>query len=141
MTEIKAQQKAEVIERLKMLRVPKKVREAFETDGRVHLCSRPHGDYRLLTDAEAEKVKAFEQKSGDMVYLVTRAVTLYGVLDSYFFVSKKPSSWDYERDGLDKDYAFVYCENQKNPELSEFGDIRFAHTKSRGIVRSDIDFF
>lgn len=141
MEQLKARQKAEAIERMKLLKLRKEVIEAFKTDGSVRLCTRPNGRFHALTEEETKEVKAFERERGAIVFFVTRAVTLFGTLDAYFFVGKDPDAWACEREGYDEGYAYAYVFNRNNPSCSEFGDICFSRTKNRGIVRTDIDFF
>lgn len=141
MEQLKVRQRAEAIKRMKLLRLPKEIIEAFRVNGSVHLCARPSGNFLALTEAEAKEVKAFEQSHGALVFFVTRAVTLFGTLDAYFFVGNDPSEWAYERGDYNEGYAYAYVFNRNNPDCSEFGDIFYSHTKSHGIIRTDIDFF
>lgn len=141
MEKLEVRQKAEALERMKALRLRKEVIEAFRADGSVRLCTRPHGRLLSLTKAETKEVKAFEESRGAIVFFVTRAVTLFGVLDAYFFVGKEPDAWACEREGYDEGYAYTYVFNRNYPDCSEFGDICFKRTKNGGIIRTDIDFF
>lgn len=141
MEQLKARQKAEAIERMKLLKLRKEVVEAFKTDGSIRLYTRPHGGFLTLTEAEAKEVKVFEESRGALVFFVARAVTLFGTLDAYFFVGKDPGTWACERDGYNEGHAYTYVFNRNYPSCSEFGDICFAHTKTRGIIRTDIGFF
>lgn len=141
MEQLEVRQKAEALERMKALKLRKEVIDAFAATGSIHLCTRPNGSFLTLTTDETNEVKAFERKHGAMVFLVSRAVTLFGSLDAYFYVSNDPSNWAYERDGYDKGYAATYVFNRNYPNCSEDGDICFKRTKNGGIIRTDIDFF
>lgn len=141
MEQLKVRQRAEAIKRMKLLKLRKEVIEAFQADGSVRLCTRPYGKFLTLTEAEAKEVKAFEQSHDALVFFVTRAVTLFGTLDAYFFVGNNPSAWAYEREGYNEGYGYAYVFNRNNPDCSEFGDIFFSLTKNHGIIRTDIDFF
>ena len=138
---LREKQREEAISRMKTLRILKKVANGFQKNGQVHICTRPEGEYILPTEKEMEGIREFERRYNALVYVVLRAVTFYGVLDAYLFVSEKPVNWEQERDDLSGEYIYCYVVNQNNPEISEFGDIAFKHTKSRGLVRTDIDFF
>ena len=64
MEQLKVRQRAEAIKRMKLLRLPKEIIEAFRVNGSVHLCARPSGNFLALTEAEAKEVKASEQSHG-----------------------------------------------------------------------------
>ena len=133
--------KQEAIARMKKLRVRKEIVDSFSKTGQAQICTRPYGAFILPTEAETAYVKQFEEEHAALVYLILRAVTLYGTLDSYIFVSSKTEQWECECDSLKKGVAYTYTVNENYPGCSEFGTIEFSHTVSRGIIRTDIDFF
>lgn len=141
MESIREMQKAEAIEWLKLLRVPQNVREAFEADGSIRLCEGPQGIYRTLTDAEVEQVKAFEDGSGYMVYLVIRAVMAYGVFDLYCSVCIEPEVSTFARSKIpSNNYVYAFCFNQDHPESNYYREVFITYTKNGGIACDDIDF-
>lgn len=114
---------------------------AFKNKCLVQISTRPYGKFIPLPEDEAIALRDFEKKAGVIVYMVLRAVTLYGTLDSCLFVGCAPDNWKNERDELKEGCTDTYTINRESPSCSELGYIDFKHTQSRGLVRTDIDFF
>lgn len=139
--DLRVLQHREAINRMKTLRMRKEVISEFERSGQVRICTRPHGNYILPTETEMAGIQEFDRQHNATTYVVLRAITMYGVMDAYFYVSGECDKWEIERNDLNKGLVMCYVVNHDNPECSEFGDISFKHTRSRGLVRTDIDFF
>lgn len=139
--DLQEKQREEAISRMKTLRIRKEVVNEFQKNGTVRVCIRPYGRFDSLTEKEILGIREFEHQYNAVVYVVLRSVTFYGVLDAYLFVSGIPDKWEQERDDLSGEYIYCYVANQRDPTGSEFGDITIKHTRSRGLVRTDIDFF
>lgn len=135
------QQKEEAIARMKLLRLRKNVVQNFTETGLPQVCTRPNGRFILLNAPELDKVRKFQKEYTALVYAVLRAVTIYGTLDSYLYVSSEAGEWKEDRKCLDEGYTLTYTVNQNFSDFSEFGFIDFSHTRSKGLVRTDIDFF
>ena len=94
------QQKAEAVERMKMLNLMGASREAFRRSNKVQKSepmSLGGAKFGILYDAD-EKLKQeiadFEAEHNALVYHVIRSYTEFGTWDSYLYVSNYPDEWE-----------------------------------------------
>lgn len=115
------------VKALETLKIYKPYVTAFKKNGTVTLFENFGGFWATPENGEEElyeKIKAFEEESGHLVYAVTHELTEFGELYNFLFISK------YEEDNtndtfedLKDGYAFAYVWNKDNDDCSEYGSI------------------
>lgn len=132
---LKDRQKEEASTRLKLLDVPVRIRRDFERFGRIWLCSSPLGSYSDLSDALKEEIEKFEKKYDATVFMVVRAFSRAGLLDSLLYVGKYEEEWEEEKLDINDGYIMTYTINWDHDFCSEFGSIAYHRLNDGGIVR------
>ena len=132
---LKERQKEEAATRLKMMNVPVRIQRDFERFGRYWLCTSPLGTYSDLSNEMKADIKAFEEKYEATVFMVVRAFSRAGLLDSLLFVGKYEDEWEEEKLDIRDGYVMTYTINHDHDFCSEFGSIAFARNNYGGIVR------
>ena len=120
--------------RLKALGVLGNVSKDFKVSHKLYYSERQSSLFNAVlywvsnNEGWEEMIKAFEEKTGHLVYHAQLTHFEFGDLLSLFIVSKNESEWELERRDLQEGQAFVYC--IANPEeldfesdFSEYGSI------------------
>lgn len=81
------------------------------------------------------KIVEFEKEHNAVVYLVQLTHFTFGDCYSFLYVSEEQNEWEFDRDDLENNQAFVYVWNKSDDECSEFGSIAFDIAMG-GIVRT-----
>ena len=115
--------KEEAIKRMKALGIINDAIEQFKNDDIVMVTEPPLGGLYWLTNEEKEMVREFEEEHDVLVYMVVRAFTQFGKMDSLLYVSDWQEEWKYENEDLKDGYAMSYTINHDMPDCSEFGSI------------------
>ena len=126
--------KEEAIKRLKALKIIDDVINQFEKDDIIMVSEPPFGGLYWLNDEEKQMVKEFEEKYDVLVYMVVRAFTNFGKLDSMLFVSNYEEEWEYEHYNIEEGYVMSYTINHDAPICSDMGSI-VVKPMSGGLVR------
>ena len=121
----KEMKKEEAIKRMKALDIIDDAIEQFKNDDIVMVTEPPLGGLYWLTDEEKEMVRKFEEEHDVLVYMIVRAFTQLGKMDSLLYVSDWQEEWEYENEDLKDGYAMSYTINHDMPDCSEFGSIAF----------------
>lgn len=115
--------KQEAIKRLKALKIIDDAVRQFEKDDVVMVTEPPMGGLYWLEDEEKEMVRQFEEENNALVYMIVRAFTQLGKMDSLLFVSDYEDEWEYDNEDIVDGYVMSYTVNYDMPECSEFGSI------------------
>lgn len=115
--------KQEAIKRLKALKIIDDAVRQFEKDDVVMVTEPPMGGLYWLEDEEKEMVKKFEEENNALVYMIVRAFTQIGNMDSLLFVSDYEEEWEYDNEDIVDGYVMSYTINHDMPDCSEFGSI------------------
>ena len=115
--------KQEAIKRLKALQIIDDAVEQFEKDDIVMVSEPPMGGLYWLNDEEKETVKDFEEKHNALVYIVVRAFTNLGKMDSLLFVSDYEEDYKADMQDIRDGYAMSYTINHDDPWCSDMGTI------------------
>lgn len=115
--------KAEAIKRMRALKIIDDAIEQFEKDDIVMVSEPPMAGLYWLEDEEKEMVREFEEEHDALVYMVVRAFTNFGKMDSLLFVSDYDEEWEYDNEDLKDGYVLTYTINHDMPDCSEFGSI------------------
>lgn len=126
--------KAEAIKRMRKMHIIGDAIRQFEKEDIVMVSEPPIGGLYWLNDEEQEEKKAVEKKCGGLVYLVVRAFTTIGNMDSYLYVSKYKNEWEYDNYDIDDGIVMTYTINHDMPDCSEFGCIGF-QSAGGGVLR------
>lgn len=110
-------QKAEAIERMRMLHLHSNVINEFRNQGRVNLSE-------------------FEKKHNALVYHVIHNNTVFGEMLAFLYVSDSEEEWDMDRGDLKNGITLAYVENVSNKCCSEFGSIGIQPSLG-GLVRTE----
>lgn len=130
------EKRAEAISRMNKIGLFPIAVKDFRTNGLVQISESPTGYlYYLETDVQ-KRVKEFEDEYDALVYLVVRAKTEFGIMDSYLYVSDHKEEWGMDNEDLDDGIAMTYTYNYDAPWCSEFGSIGFRLTAAAGIART-----
>ncbi len=120
--DMKEQQKAEAVKRMKKLHIMAYPIKEFVDEGKLN-CSEHGGMLYWLDEKEKQIVDDFEQKYGYLVYHVIKNRTEMGTMYSLMYVSKNTEEWQMDMDDLDEGQALAYVINVDAPDCSEFGSI------------------
>lgn len=129
-------QKAEAVNRLKLLGINPETIRKFEETGEISTCSCITGEPGPTEDLVKTMIGELERQYGFVVYLNVRSETYFGTIDNLFFVGKYDEEWEMSIADLKDSYALVYAYNWSFPENSEMGSIAFRRTKNGGILRA-----
>ena len=117
--------KAEAIKRMKAMHIYADAIKQFKDDDVVMVSEPPLGGLFWLSDDEKKIVQDFEQEHDVLVYLVVRAYTNFGKMDSFLYVSNYEDEWQMEMDDIADGYVMTYTINHDMPDCSEFGSIAY----------------
>ena len=129
------EKKVEAINRMKMLGYWGQAREAFRRRNAVFVNEPPFGAVYDPEPELAKDIENFEKENNALVYMVVRAFTRLGKMDSYLFVSDYPEEWEMDRDDIKSKVVMTYTVNYDMPDCSEFGSIEFRLGSGAGLVR------
>lgn len=115
--------KEEAIKRLKALDIIDDAINQFENDDIVMVSEPPMGGLYWLNDEEKEMVRKFEKEHNALVYMVVRAFTQFGKMDSLLFVGDYDEEYEMEMEDIKDRYVMSYTINYDMPDCSEFGSI------------------
>lgn len=115
--------KEEAVKRMKELNIIDDAIKQFKNDDVVMVTEPPMGGLYWLDDEEKEMLHKFEEEHDALVYMVVRAFTQFGKMDSLLYVSDWQEEWEYENEDLKDGYAMSYTINHDMPDCSEFGSI------------------
>lgn len=128
--------KAEAIERMKMMGYWGNARKAFSQSNKVFINEPPFGAVYDMDDWLAEEVKKFEEENNALVFMVVRAFTSFGKMDSLLYVSDYEEEWEIDREDIKYGVAMSYTINYDMPDCSEFGSIGFRLGAGAGLIRT-----
>lgn len=135
------QQKAEALERMKMLKIMGNVCNEFRRSNRVYYSERQTSIFDGIlywldnNDDYVKIVRDFEDKNGYLVYHAQLTHTGFGDLLSLLYVSNRPNEWEEDKLMLKSGDAVSYVYNLIDPQLSETGLIGVA-PRNGGITRT-----
>ena len=129
------EKRAEALKRMEMMGYWGRAREAFRKSKKIFVNEPPFGAVYDPEPEVAEAVKKFEDEHNVLVYMIVRAFTDFGKMDSYLFVADDKDEWDYDRDDIRNKIVFTYTVNYDAPDCSEFGSIAFRLGAGAGLVR------
>lgn len=84
----------------------------------------------------ALKIEELKLRYGMTPYMVQLTHTSFGSLYSIFAIEKDQDEWEYAKEDLKSNLAFVYVYNASDTDCSEFGTIGWAKGNMGGIVRT-----
>ena len=129
------EKKLEAIKRMEKIGYWKQAKEKFRRSNKVFVNEPPFGAVYDLDLVIKEEVEKFEKEHDALVYMVVRANTVFGLMDSLLFVGDNADEWEMDMDDLSNGYAFTYTINHDAPDCSEFGSIGFRLGAGAGLVR------
>ena len=115
--------KQEAIKRMKALDIIDNAIDQFENDDIVMVSEPPMGGLYWLNDEEKEMVRKFEEEHNALVYMVVRAFTNIGKMDSMLFVSDYDEEWEMDNQDIKDGYALTYTVNYDMPNCADMGSI------------------
>ena len=115
--------KEEAIKRMKALGIINDAIKQFEKDDIVMVTEPPFGALYWLEDDEKEMVRKFEEANDALVYMVVRAFTDFGKMDSLLFISDYEEEWEMDNEAIVDGYVLSYTKNYDMPDCSEMGSI------------------
>ena len=113
--------KEQAIIRMQGLGIPEPVINNFKEQDHITVCNR--GRFEKTGVDLLPLIHAIERKYGGLVYMVVRAESIYGYLDSLLYISPYEEDWEDEDDAIRDGIVFSYTHNWDFPECSEFGSI------------------
>ena len=127
--------KLEAVCRMNKLHIWSQAVNEFKKHGLVLVTEPPIGAvYTPEPELQAE-IKKFEEEHNALVYIVVRAFTTFGKMDSLLFVSDYVEDWELEDSDLDEWIAMTYTINWDYPDCSEMGSICVEPTPAGGLLR------
>ena len=129
------EKKIEAIKRMKELGYWGQAREAFRKRNAVFVNEPPFGAVYDPEPELAESIRKFENENNALVYMVVRAFTSFGKMDSYLYVSDYPEEWEMDHEDIKDKIVMTYTVNYDMPDCSEFGSIGFRLGSGAGLVR------
>lgn len=122
----------EAVNRMKLLGLHENAIQDFVNEGKLNLSD--HGFLFWLNESEQNIVDQWQQETGNLVYHVVKTRTTFGLMYSFFYVSKYEEEWFMDNADLQEGYAVCYVYNADDELSSEYGSIGF-EMKFGGIVR------
>lgn len=127
-------QKAEAIERMKLLELCPQVVSEFKKKELIYK-SEFFGILYWLDEDEKKIVKDFEDKTNSVVYHIVKSCTPLGCMLSIFFVSDDEYEWQLNKECMKNGVQLCYVKNMDINEWSEYGYISFQKI-SGGLMRT-----
>lgn len=131
----KQEMKNEAIARMRMLKIYSNAIRDFRKKDCVLNKSEGFGALYWLNDEEKEAVKAFEERTGNMVYTCILNHFEFGECLTMLYVSKDPRDWEGERREVVNREPWVYVWNKTFDYESESGYIR-VKPQFGGLIRT-----
>lgn len=122
----------EAVNRMKLLGLHENAIQDFVNEGKLNLSD--NGFLFWLNESEQNIVDQWQQETGNLVYHVVKTRTTFGLMYSFFYVSKYEEEWFMDNADLQEGYAVCYVYNADDELSSEYGSIGF-EMKFGGIVR------
>jgi len=120
------EQKAEAIERMKLMKLMPKIIKEFEEENVVHYSERIGILYWISNEPEWEEhIKQLEKQWNILVYHAELSYLEFGTCLSLFYVSSYKEEWKRDRKDLQAGYSCCYVWNMDADFCSEFGSIGF----------------
>lgn len=127
----RSKQKAEALERMKMLQLYDPVLEEFEENNTLYLSENLGSIFKAFLywasnstyPGLMDEVRRFEERTGYLVYHVQLSHLNIGDCYSLFFVSTHEEDWGQEKAALSKGFPIVYVWNADDPDSSEMGGV------------------
>lgn len=129
------EKKAEAIKRMRKLGIWNQAIREFKDHDIVLVTEPPIGAVYTLEDELKDRVAEFEEQHNALVYIVVRAFTQFGKMDSLVFVSDYPEEWGMDNEDLNDGYVLTYTINYDMPDCSEMGSIIVRKTVAGGLER------
>lgn len=127
--------KEEAIRRMKQMGVWEGAVQEFEQKARIFCSERPAGAFFDLDEEQQKILQEVQNDYGGLVYMVVRANTTIGLMDSFLWVSKHKEEWDLDREDIQNGLAFSWTHNYAEPMYSEFGSIIWKMGLAGGPIR------
>lgn len=126
--------KEEAIKRMKAMDIFDPAIKQFKEEGRVCVSEPPIGGLYWAEKELKERIEKFEKENNALVYLVVRAFTSFGKMDSLLFVGDYKEDWEVENEDIKDGIVFSYTINYDMPDCSEMGSIGY-RSIGGGIIR------
>lgn len=98
-------------------------------------CSEYGGILYWLDEKKQNFVKAFEERTGALVYHMIESHTGFGVLLTMLYVTKYEEEWERDQRQMVEDgYICAYVENLTDPLFSEIGGV-MVKPMNGGVIR------
>ena len=130
----KARQKAEAIERMKLMGLLPDAIQQFKTHNIINRTERFGLLYRL-DDDELALVRECEDKLNAVVYHVIKSLTPQGYILSILFVSAHECEWEQDKAYIKADSQFACIKKPDDKTYTAFGRIGFQESIG-GIIRT-----
>ena len=127
--------KEEAIKRMEKMHYWKQAKEAFRRKNKIFVNEPPFGAVYDPEPELAKTIKEFEEEHNALVYMVVRAFTTFGKMDSLLYVSDYEEEWEMDNEDLRYGYVMTYTINYDAPDCSEFGSIGIRLGSGAGLVR------
>ena len=127
--------KEEAIKRMEKMHYWKQAKEAFRRKNKIFVNEPPFGAVYDPEPELAKTIKEFEEEHNALVYMVVRAFTTFGKMDSLLYVSDYEEEWEMDNEDLRYGYVMTYTINFDAPDCSEFGSIGIRLGSGAGLVR------
>lgn len=134
--DIKALQKKEAIERLKILHEKYELLEnvitEFEKEDTLYYSEYKNKVFSAVLywvsnrEDLTELVKKVEEENGILVYHAILTPTIYGAFFSMLYVSQNQEEWENDKIELKDSLPLAYCTNLSDSEMAQFGGIQIA---------------
>lgn len=122
----------EAVNRMKLIGLHENAIQDFVNEGKLNLSD--NGFLFWLNESEQNIVDQWQRETGNLVYHVVKTKTTFGLMYSFFYVSKYEEEWFMDNADLQEGYAVCYVYNADDELSSEYGSIGF-EMKFGGIVR------
>lgn len=130
-----SEKKTEAIKRMRMMHLIPDAIKQFKNENQIMVSEPPFGGLYWIEDELQIAIKEFEEKNNALVYLVIRAFTNFGKMDSLLFVGDYKEDWEMENEDIKDGIVFSYTINYDMPDCSEMGSIGF-RSIGGGILRT-----
>ena len=138
---LKEKQKAEALQRMRMLQLMPQVIKDFEKNNKVYYSERQNAFFNAILywlDNDERYVKIineFEKKHNCLVYHCQLTHMEFGDLLSLLYVSENEEEWEQDKQDLREGYAFSYVANIGCECYNDFGTIGIRPSQG-GILRT-----
>lgn len=119
---MKDKQKAEAVERMKILGLHQRIICDFRDKHKVSISDK-NGSLCYLSSTQFEDIKKWERANDKLVYHVIHSCAKSDEFYSYLFVGAQEEEWELDREELKIKYPIAFVENVKNKQNSMYGFI------------------